>query len=173
MLPNVNTDDGDVSEKRILVGCGDDLQFASGRVDALMVTSGQSRHPSQTPGHFGERMDWTRTTQPQPEPWMPAVVVLNSFLSLSTDPQRSQMAAFRGPSLSTPPLPLRSVAEGARFFQKREWLMWPADTHVISDQIVEICNVALGLLTANEKADRLIVDRRNVTECRIFTYHRR
>jgi len=133
MLPNINTDDGDVSEKRILVGCGDDLQFTRGWVEALMVTSGQFRHSSKTPGHFGERMDRKRTSQPHPEPWMPAVVVLNSFLRLSTVPQRSQMAVFRGPSLSAPPLPLRSVADGARFFQKREWLIWPADAHVISD----------------------------------------
>jgi hypothetical protein len=144
MFPNVNTDDGDVSEKRILVGCSDNLQFTTGWVEALMITSGQSRHLSRNPGHFGGCMDRKRTSQPQPEPWMPAVAVLNSFFKLSTVPQRSQMAVFRGPSLSTPPLPLRSVAEGARFFQKREWLMWPADTHVISDDRLT-CNVALGL----------------------------
>jgi hypothetical protein len=54
---------------------------------------------------------------------MAAVVVLNSFFKTSSEPQRSHMAVLRGPSLSAPPLPLRSTAEGARFFQKREWLM--------------------------------------------------
>ena len=46
VFPNVNTDDGDVSEKRILVGCGDNLQFTTGWVEALMITSGQPRHLS-------------------------------------------------------------------------------------------------------------------------------
>jgi hypothetical protein len=35
MLPNVNTDYGNVREERVLVGCGDDLQLAGGRVNAL------------------------------------------------------------------------------------------------------------------------------------------
>ena len=54
VFPNVNTDDGDMSEKRILVGCGDNLQFTTGWVKALTVTSGQSRHLSRNPGRFGE-----------------------------------------------------------------------------------------------------------------------
>lgn len=35
------------------------------------------------------------------------------------------MAVLSGPSLRTPPLPRPSDAEGARFFQKSEWLMCP------------------------------------------------
>ncbi len=43
MLPNVNADDGDMREERILVGRGDNLKLASGRVKALMIQN-QSRH---------------------------------------------------------------------------------------------------------------------------------
>ncbi len=63
------------------------------------------------------------TSQPQPEPWIEAVVALNSFLKASTVPQFCSMADLRGPSLMAPPLPLPSDLAGARFFQKSEWLM--------------------------------------------------
>jgi hypothetical protein len=35
MLPNVNTDNGDMGKKRVLVGCGDNLEPARGGVVAL------------------------------------------------------------------------------------------------------------------------------------------
>ena len=67
--------------------------------------------------------------QPQPEPWMPAVVVLNSFLSASSEPNDSTIAVLSGPSRSAPPEPLPSDADPARFFQKSEWLMCPVLAH--------------------------------------------
>ena len=67
------------------------------------------------------------TSQPQPEPWMEAVVALNSLMKASTEPQFCSMADLRGPALMAPPLPLPSDLAGARFFQKSEWLMCPAD----------------------------------------------
>ena len=63
------------------------------------------------------------TSQPQPEPWMAAVVALNSLTKLSKEPHCLRMASLRGPSRRAPPLPLPSEEAGARFFQKREWLM--------------------------------------------------
>ncbi len=57
MLPNVNTDYGNVSEKRILVGCGDDLQLASGGVNALTI-------PRSAP-LSGKLMRW-ETYEPAP-----------------------------------------------------------------------------------------------------------
>ncbi len=73
-----------------------------------------------------EGREGVHTSQPQPEPWMAAVVALNSAVNLSTEPQVLRMASLRAPSRRTPPLPLPSDAEPARFFQKSEWLMWPA-----------------------------------------------
>ena len=57
---------------------------------------------------------------------MAAVVALNSFLKLSKEPHCLRMASLRGPSRNEPPMPLFSHEAGARFFQKSEWLMWPA-----------------------------------------------
>ena len=57
------------------------------------------------------------------------MVVLNCFFKLSRDPNAFSIAVLRGPSLRTPPVPLLTAAEGARFFQKREWLMCPGGNH--------------------------------------------
>jgi len=66
-----------------------------------------------------------RTSQPHPEPWMAAVAALNSFFKLSRLPKDSTMACLRAQSFKTPPCPFFLSAAGARFFQKREWLIWP------------------------------------------------
>ena len=115
VLPDVDADEGDVAEERVLVRGGGELDALGGGVVALQE------------GEYGDRSAGarTRTSQPQPEPWMAAVVVLNSFLKLSKEPKLSTMAFLRGPSWRTPPVPLPSAWLGARFFQKREWLMWP------------------------------------------------
>lgn len=65
------------------------------------------------------------TIQPHPEPWIAAVVALNCFFMFSTLPNAASMASLRGPGPMWPPDPFPSFADGARFFQKREWLMWP------------------------------------------------
>lgn len=116
MLPDINTDNRDVGQKRILVGRGGNLK-SSGR-GVVSLRDGQFRVFSlQT---------CLRTSQPQPEPWIAAVVVLNCFCMFSTEPNACTMACFKGPSRKAPPWPFCSAAEGARFFQKSEWLMWPS-----------------------------------------------
>lgn len=65
------------------------------------------------------------TSHPHPEPWIEAVVVLNSFLRFSRLPKDWSMASLRGPAASLPPFPFPSEAAGARLFQKSEWLMCP------------------------------------------------
>ena len=119
MLPDVDADDGDVRQERVLVGGGGDLDLLGGRVQALRASQTQI-----TP--IGQQTKARRTSQPQPEPWMPAVVVLNCFLKSSKEPKTEVIASLSGPSLRTPPLPLPSEDEGARLVQKSEWLMWPA-----------------------------------------------
>jgi len=117
VLPNVDADDRVVREKRVLVSRRDDFELAGGRVGTLKSQKDQSRYLKK---RIQPPVGGRRTSQPQPEPWIPAVVVLNSFVKFGTDPQRSQMAFLRGPSWSFPPWPLSSLAEGARFLQKRE-----------------------------------------------------
>ena len=64
VFPNVNTDDRDVGEKRILIGCGDNLQFTTGWVEALMITSSQPRHLMK-PRPFGG-VHGSETYEPAP-----------------------------------------------------------------------------------------------------------
>ena len=116
MLPDVDADDGDVRQERVLVRGGGDLDLLGGRVQALQGSEIQI-------APICEQRKTGRTSQPQPEPWMPAVVVLNCFLKSSKEPKTEEMASLSGPSLRTPPLPLPSDEAGARFFQKSEWLM--------------------------------------------------
>ena len=90
------------------------------------------------------------TSQPQPEPWMPAVALLNAVVKASRVPHSLRMDSLRGPSGSTPPVPLPSVADGARFFQKREWLMCPAggiQTH-LTDNVTNHIPPPLNLMAA-------------------------
>ena len=116
VLPDVDADDGDVAQERVLVGGGGELEALGRGVVAL--------HAQHVSIHlFMYIAEEGRTSQPQPEPWMAAVVVLNSFLKLSKEPNASTIAFLRGPSRRTPPLPLPSDEAPARFFQKREWLM--------------------------------------------------
>lgn len=121
MLPNVDADDGNVREEGVLVGGGDDLERALCRVNSLHTTHTSLVSDSHNITKRGKK----RTSHPQPEPWIPAVVVLNSLIRASTEPKVLTMASLRGPSLSLPPLPLPSLALGARFFQNNEWLMCP------------------------------------------------
>ena len=136
MLPDIDTNDGDEGEERVLVSGGGDLETLGGGVQALQRRNVACSH-KQLLSTFVKRGE-ILTSQPQPEPWIPAVVVLNSFLRLSRDPKASVMACLRGPSGRAPPLPLPSDLEPARFFQKREWLMCPLEereSNVSDDQI--------------------------------------
>jgi len=45
------------------------------------------------------------------------------MVRIRMDPKVALMAFLRCLSFKTPPTPLPLVAEGARFFQKREWLI--------------------------------------------------
>lgn len=65
------------------------------------------------------------TIQPQPEPWIPSVAVLNFWIRTSIEPY-SAITAFPNAllALKAPPFPPFSF-EGARFFQKSEWLICP------------------------------------------------
>lgn len=108
MLPDINANNWGVREERILVGGGDDLKTLGGCVDALDIRINCSS------SHIIENL----TSQPHPEPWIPAVVVLNSFLKLSNEPNEPTIASFKGPLLSTPPFPPFSF-EGAKFFQNK------------------------------------------------------
>src|SRR6266567_5179742 len=104
---------------------------------------------------------------------MPAVVVLNSFVNVSREPQRSTMAFLRGPSWSAPPWPLRSLAEGARFFQKREWLMWPI-YKLRHDKIKRACQVECQWAASQRSARkerRTIGPRAGKMNFFFFTYH--
>lgn len=56
---------------------------------------------------------------------MPRVAVLKAVVKASKETHFLKIASLSGPLCSTPPLPLPSVADGARFLQKSEWLMWP------------------------------------------------
>ena len=76
MLPDINTDDGSEREERILVSRGSNLELFGGMVIALMVPN-QSRHLNDC------QLGALRTSQPQPEPWIPAVVVLKSATKAS------------------------------------------------------------------------------------------
>ena len=118
VLPDVDADDGDIRQERVLVGSGGDLEDLQGGVVALSHTKTDNWYASME-----DRTGRVLTSQPQPEPWMEAVVALNSAMNLSTEPQVLTMASLRGPSRRTPPLPLPSDEAPARFFQKREWLM--------------------------------------------------
>lgn len=116
MLPDVNADDRNMSEKRILVGSSGDLETLGAWVQTLqsmLIVNIRSGGLCRL------------TSQPQPLPWMPKVAVLNSFLRLSRLPNAATIASLSGPSLSAPPLPFFSDDAGARFFQNNEWLMWP------------------------------------------------
>jgi hypothetical protein len=66
VLPNVNANDGDVREERILVGRGDNLELASGRVNALMIQN--QFQTLKRPPVGGICIGMGRTSQPQPEP---------------------------------------------------------------------------------------------------------
>lgn len=63
-----------------------------------------------------------RANQPQPEPWIPRVAAVTSFLRFSKPP-RSRSTALAN-ALPSGYLASADCA-GARFFQKSEWLMWP------------------------------------------------
>jgi uracil-DNA glycosylase len=119
VLPDIDADDGRVGQERVLVGRRGDLQTLGLGVQALQIGTVSTRREDV------QRRRGKRTSQPQPEPWMAALVVLNSFLKLSKVPKDSSMAFLRGPSCRRPPLPLPSEAAGARFFQNKEWLMCP------------------------------------------------
>ena len=119
MFPDIDTNDGGMSQERILVSSGHDLE-TSGWAQSLTTMS-----------LFQQQIDdWQkkRTSHPQPEPWIPAVVVLNSFLRFSRLPNRESIASFKGPGFKVPPLPLFWEAGGAKFFQNKEWLMCPKGT---------------------------------------------
>jgi hypothetical protein len=68
MLPDVNADDRDMAEERILVSSGCDLQTLGGGV--VPLKEDQLIEAAQRTGN-------RHTSHPQPEPWIPAVVVLN------------------------------------------------------------------------------------------------
>ena len=61
VFPNVNPDDGDVRQERILVGRGDNLELASGRVKALM-TQNQFQILKRPPYAVG----WDARANPSP-----------------------------------------------------------------------------------------------------------
>lgn len=77
VLPNVDADDRHVGQQRVLVGSGDNFQALSGGVQSLPCTSENARILAKI----------KLTSHPQPDPWIPAVVVLNSFLRLSKLPK--------------------------------------------------------------------------------------
>ena len=140
MLPDIDADDGDVREERVLVRRGDDLEALGRRVKTLRAGLADINDSGGK--------DAERTSQPQPEPWILSVAALNSFLRLSSPPKSLSMACLSGPSLRTPPFP-PLLEEGARFFQKSEWLICPAscpDQHPVRGQmkteiIAEIADV--------------------------------
>lgn len=72
MLPDVDTDDGDMSEEGVLVGSGHNLKTLVRGVVSLH----QQREETVV---LTSRLKRRLTSQPQPEPWIPAVIVLNSF----------------------------------------------------------------------------------------------
>ena len=115
VLPDIDADDGDERQEGVLVRGRRELEALRRRVVSLFRSLSRPYKNGEEEGR--------RTSQPQPEPWMPAVVVLNSFLRLSRLPKAATMASLRGPSLRSPPLPLFSDEAGAKFFQKSEWLM--------------------------------------------------
>ena len=57
MLPGINADDGHVSEKRVLIGCGDNLEDLCLGIPTLLGCEGGKAQ------YHGEH-----TSQPQPEP---------------------------------------------------------------------------------------------------------
>jgi len=125
MLPDINADNRNVGQERILVGCGGNLKsFGRGVVS---LCDGQLQM-------FNAYTYLLRTSQPQPEPWIAAVVALNCFCMFSTEPNACTMASFKGPSRKAPPWPFCAAAEGARFFQKSEWLMWPSRVITTSEE---------------------------------------
>ena len=64
VLPDVDADDGDVRQERVLVGSGGDLEDLQGGVVALSQTQTQTfgTHTGKT------ETDRVLTSQPQPEP---------------------------------------------------------------------------------------------------------
>jgi hypothetical protein len=82
MFPDVNTNDRDVAIQWVLVSSGDDFQSLDLGVQALQNRERFS--VSEVTIHLGQRK---HTSQPQPLPWIEAVVVLKVFLKLSTEPK--------------------------------------------------------------------------------------
>lgn len=111
MLPDVDADNRDQSQQGVLVRSGRDLQPFGGWVqslDALLDTELYKKTP--------------RTSHPQPEPWIPAVVALKVFFRFSKEPKDSSIAVFKGPSFKVPPFP-PLAPEGVKFLQNKEWLI--------------------------------------------------
>jgi hypothetical protein len=94
VFPDDDADDGREVEKRALARHRRKLEVLRRRVQAL----GRRRQHITTKD--GKR---TRTRQPQPETWMPAVVALNYSLSFLMLPKSASIALLSGPS--TPPFP--------------------------------------------------------------------
>ena len=61
MLPDVDADDGDVRQERVLVRGGGDLDLLGGRVQALQGITDRI-------APVGQQRKAKRTSQPQPEP---------------------------------------------------------------------------------------------------------
>lgn len=59
MLPDIDTNDGYMSEKRVLIGRRDDLKDLRLGIPALTRVLGEKKGPHHCEG---------RTSQPQPEP---------------------------------------------------------------------------------------------------------
>jgi hypothetical protein len=90
VLPDIDADDRDVGQERVLVGGRGDLELLGRRVESLQHDRVRSYKRNE---EFNER-----TSQPQPEPWTAAVVVLNCFLNESSEPKDSSIAVLSGPS---------------------------------------------------------------------------
>lgn len=147
MLPNVNTDDGDVgyrSAVKIHIRLRSILQ-ACGLVGGLDIQRRGSWLAVVTTSNF--LFPLLYPNQPQPDPCTAAVLVLSSFFKASKDPKSALIASAKGPDVGTLD---SSEPVGARFFQK---------SYVVSVTYTQIHKIRMGstyrVVTAHQ---HLIVD---------------